>query len=755
MRADVQESEPSMKGWVWLLAIFVFAILARSLDVVRVFVGDDEVVFAAGDAYYHARRAFYSFLEFPGWLRFDSCINHPDGAHVPHPPLLDWATAALARGLGDSRAVFERTAAWVPVGFASASVFPIYALGRYVASPLVGRLAAFLYAALPISVNYGQLGNFDHHAPAGFFGACLVWLYVRILGGARVGLGKWVALIILRLALMLTWNGSLLYLLPGDAALLFAAVHKGGVRNLRELALAAFATCVVAWPLAVFLGRSDGDAAFLVVEFSRLHGLVYGALAVLCCVLAISFARWPAMTSRQHWIGLVLVALPITFACFSIPGVSEGLGAGLGFLGAADGYTETVVEQLPLFWGHGRYSLWVGTVRMGLFAFAIPLVPIAMVAMSRRACSPPVALYLAGWTLMIGFLAVGQVRYFHDFAPAGCVGLAWLVIRCADLEVLRRFWPASRNSLAFFISIVLLAPAVVGFYFPTASLLWHALQGELGHVDRALLSVPGSQVRFAQLVDEVTGEEGRCAAGYGEAPAYGVLAHVGLGHVLHYSAGRATPADPFGPYIGEKNFRAVEAFWNATGEARALDILDRLGTPWVATAADAIPRSVLSIAHRLHEQDGSFVDGAAALGQLRLVTEGPTGGLAMATLFGDEREQFAPYKLFERVAGAQLELRGPPGQQLTAELPLKTPSGRRFVYRAVARANASGIARLRVPYANPRDRPRVRLDQPVERVTALGPYAMRAGARRFRVHVSEAQVREGETVPVAAFETLD
>ena len=195
-----------MKGWVWLLAIFVFAILARSLDVVRVFVGDDEVVFAAGDAYYHARRAFYSFLEFPGWLRFDSCINHPDGAHVPHPPLLDWATAALARGLGDSRAVFERTAAWVPVGFASASVFPIYALGRYVASPLVGRLAAFLYAALPISVNYGQLGNFDHHAPAGFFGACLVWLYVRILGGARVGLGKWVALIFLRLAFMMPGN---------------------------------------------------------------------------------------------------------------------------------------------------------------------------------------------------------------------------------------------------------------------------------------------------------------------------------------------------------------------------------------------------------------------------------------------------------------------------------------------------------------------------------------------------------------------
>ena len=124
----------------------------------------------------------------------------------------------------------------------------------------------------------------------------------------------------------------------------------------------------------------------------------------------------------------------------------------------------------------------------------------------------------------------------------------------------------------------------------------------------------------------------------------------------------------------------------------------------------------------------------------------------MSRMFGDDRESFAPYKLFEFVRGATIEVRIQPGEQLTLELPLKTPSGRRFVYRAVGRADAGGRARLRVPYANPRERRQRILDERVTRVEALGPYQLRAGERRFWAHASEEEIQRGAVVQAREIE---
>ena len=60
------------------------------------------VVFAIGDAYYHAHRALVSFVDFPRFLAFDPCLNWPDGAAVPYPPLFDLVSAGLARVFSDS-----------------------------------------------------------------------------------------------------------------------------------------------------------------------------------------------------------------------------------------------------------------------------------------------------------------------------------------------------------------------------------------------------------------------------------------------------------------------------------------------------------------------------------------------------------------------------------------------------------------------------------------------------------------------------
>ena len=758
MNADLQDTKPGARFWFCLFAVFALAVMARSLDYQRVLLPDGEVVFAVGDAFYHARRALFSFLQFPDLLLFDPCINYPDGARIPHPPLLDWLTAAIARGFGSEIATFERVAAWIPVFLTSAAVVPIAALGARLASRSVGLLAAALYGLLPICINYGQLGNFDHHAPAGLLGACLVLLYVKALDHAALGqpLARvMAALVLFRLLMMLTWSGSLLYLLPGDAGLVLAAAWSRDRALLRAAAMSAAATALFAWPIVSALSKGATHALFIGVELSFFHVLIYAACALLCAAHNAVLGLRPQALDRTSLMFLIALAVPIALASLMLPGAFAGLQSALGFLVASDGYTETVVEQLPIFWGNGDFSLAIAHLRMGWFVYLIPVVPMAFLRLLHPARQGHAGRFLVGWSVLFGFLAVRQVRYGHDFAAVGCVGFAILIFAAAEALADRIERPPVRNMLAGLLAAGLLLPTVPGFYAPVVELVWHGMRGDLADTDRALLSVAGSQLRFAQLVRRASDASGLCAADAVEVPEYGVLAHVGLAHALHYSGMRATPADPFGPYIGRTNFTAVRDFMDAQVEARAAAIMRRLATRYVATAANAVPAPRLSMARRLHENDGSWVDGSPHLGRFRLVTEGPRGGLAISQLFGDEREASSPYKLFELVPGATIELQIEPHTQMTAELPLKTPSGRLFSYRAVARADANGRARIRVPYANPRDRPRSKLAQRVDYLEVLGPYRVRVGKREFRIHITEDEIQNAAAIRALNFEVVE
>jgi hypothetical protein len=99
-------------------------------------------------------------------------------------------------------------------------------------------------------------------------------------------------------------------------------------------------------------------------------------------------------------------------------------------------------------------------------------------------------------------------------------------------------------------------------------------------------------------------------------------------------------------------------------------------------------------------------------------------------------EPLIPYKLFERVAGALLEVDAAPGDDVRAQLVLETPTGRRLLYRARARADATGVASLRVAYPTTSDGP----------VRALGPYTIHAGGHRLSAEVPEDAVRTGTVV---------
>jgi len=284
------------------------------------------------------------------------------------------------------------------------------------------------------------------------------------------------------------------------------------------------------------------------------------------------------------------------------------------------------------------------------------------------------------------------------------------------------------------VGVILWLTALPRYFVPLAEPTLAFLRGELAGVDRALLSIEGTQQRFAETVAAATPGPG-CDAAAG--PAYGILAHPAIGHALHWAASRATPADPFGPYIGRENYLAVRRFFETPSEQEGLALAERLRTPFVATAEEG-GTSVASLAQRLHREDGSASATQPHVERLRLVTEGPRGGVPMSVAFETEVRATPPYKLWAVVAGALLEVPAAPGEEVRARLPLATPTGRRFVFEARGTAGADGVARLRVPYPSPSRGP----------VRARGAWRVRAGTRAWAMAVSERAVAKGERIGV-------
>jgi hypothetical protein len=137
--------------------------------------------------------------------------------------------------------------------------------------------------------------------------------------------------------------------------------------------------------------------------------------------------------------------------------------------------------------------------------------------------------------------------------------------------------------------------------------------------------------------------------------------------------------------------------------------------------------------------------------RFRLVTEGPPGGLPLWTSFPSAAPPRGtiPYKLFEIVEGAVLEVSAAPGDVVRAALELATPIGRRLRFVAAARADGDGAARLRVPYPTEPNGAMAAAEGPA-RVHATGPYRVEVGGISHVISVGEEDVRSGAAIRVGA-----
>ncbi|MDE0887164.1 MAG: glycosyltransferase family 39 protein [Myxococcota bacterium] len=729
---------------VGLALLMILALAVRALGFEYVFVGD-EVVFPPADAQYHLRRAYYTFVNFPAVLLFDPYINYPGGAPVPWPPLFDFLLGGFARLLADDPRGFETVAAWSGPVCALVTLVPIYAAGRLLGSRGAGLAAALCYAVLPVSVTFSRVGNPDHHAAVAMLGA---WLLLACLGLGNASVSNsrvrsWgVLLALAQFGLLLTWHGSLLYLAIANALLLATSIAGGGRRGLLAQAGAALA-CGLALVPVVILSPSPLGGMFSSIALSWLHVLATLAVALVAAGLWASEAKRGEMPRARRLVIVVCGALVLGGVGLVVPEIREGLRPAFQFLSQTDQVGAITGEQNALFGlAPGKHG--TDPVRAwGWFAYTIPFAPWLVLWLwaspgpARRSWA---ALgILGGWTLFFAALTLDQRRYGNDFGPAFSVlfGLAALNLvgrwrRDAAWGIRGRLLRASAVCALLF---AFLWPVGVGLYAPRAQASWAALEPDAVPGLGASRSVASTLARFMADVRRATPDTG----GYllpGTEPEYGILAHANLGHALQYGARRATATDPFWWYIGPENWEASFSFLAAQEEAEALAWASILRGRYVLTHAEEEMRSV---AGQLHHHDGSVQPGRTALGRFRLVVEAPRGGRSLGEIFRPRVGESVPYKLFEIVSGAGIRVTTAPGERVDLSLELRSNRGRRFTYRASARANDRGEALLRVPYATD---PSARLSEP-SFTRPRGLYRIETRDRVAALGVSESDVLEG------------
>ncbi len=714
-----------MKRALWILCLVLVALtafFARSVQHRRVqLAGSESWITTDPDSLHQLRRIERVFEEGLPVAEFDPLESWPRGSAIPAPPYYPLvayvALAPFAPSDAAERHVWlERAACWLPALFGVLSALAAAWAARALLGDAAGLFAGLCFAVAPGAIQRSCVGNGDYHS----WSTLLAILQLGLLGAAcargvledrRRALAWGAALGVLHGLAIGSWTPALIQLVVTDAVLgLWIVAH---VRTARFSALALFGIALHVVALLVLLPAVLASPwrqsePWMLVNLSWAHAAyMLIAAAVFLPLFHRSTASWRA---RYPWI--VLTALlglgGALFASGAGPGAA--LREAFAWLGAETTFMGQVAESAPLV---GAGAGWKVTLFLG---FGAVIAPLAFLALVRRA-----------WR---------ESR--HDLA-VGCVALlafgtmAALQMRFAELAVLPlalACWSLVPQSLSTrALALALAAVAALGF---------HA-QGVSSTVRRFVNDPP--------FGDSVAKRAARRSADWlrtNARPDECVLALWGQGHAITWAARLPIVASPYGSYVGEEEFLDSFRFFAAREPESAEALLERRDVHYVLATSD------------LDEQWGSIARAAGAdpsadglrgslvprlqlqaepLGFLRLVHVPPEVDERRARAGSGPREPGG--LLYERVAGARVEVRGTPGEVLEVGATLRCGNWT-LPYRARAVVGADGVARLRVPYSDA-GAGDVRLD---------GGLQARLGARPLALRVSESAVLSGALVRV-------
>ncbi len=733
-------SPPSLGIVAGVLLACAAGLLLRATPLPSVFASDGSIILGVDDSFFHARRALYTFENFPAILELDHYLAYPRGAAQPSPPLHDWLIAGVARLLGDDLRTFERVAAWI--GPLLGALLPLAAfwIAGSLASARVALLASWIAAGLPAGVVLTSLGNCDHHATVALLVSFWVAASLRELrlSGPQLFVHGLVQATIIA-ALVFTWSGSLLYLGIGEAARL-AVILVCRPRAERLFALAAselLAAAVVSAWLSSTAAPLGG--AFTSQTLSWLHVVALVSLAAFAAALGVLERVRPVARATTRLGRSLLVGACLAVPSLVLPEIRDALATGVGFIGKTDLWSAHNPEQQSLFERLPRALGVAPTTRFGYLVYAVPLLPLLVGVLGYRATleARDRWLLIFLWMLPLCALAVSQIRYATDLAALAAVGFA-LLLNEGRQWLARGVGRTSAMVGSIALGLALLSPVYFHFSSRVIGMATHLLGKEDAGVKRRL-RIGETNYRFARMTRDVTPE----TSGFLDAtqlPEYGLLVPPGRGHVFTYVARRPVPANNLGPYLDAELYQRAQSFYGVEHAKRALELLEALQVRYFVTALNTARRGSFAAAVHRFNDGSALAPNRASTGRIRLVSQGPVNGSPFLLLGPPERRMEVPaYKLFEVVAGAVLVGQAAPSATVTAELDLTTPLGP-IRYRASQRADAEGRFRLRVPYASVSSR------AGAPGVGALGRWRVSHGGNHLEVDVAELDVTAGREV---------
>ena len=779
-----------------LVALLGLAWAARTSNRAQVFTPDG-VVLGEFDPYYHVWRVFQTLRDYPRVPVFDPAMNFPKGAVVIWPPLFDLGIATAARlaglGPGDVEAV-ERLACHVPPLLGALSVLPVFFLARrLLGDPRWALLATAVFAFTPIHAWYSRLGFVDHHVAVTLAQVLMLLAFLRGIDafrdGASAGAGRRLAAVAAgaaSLALgLLVWNGFVFFVFLLDLALLAALVVERD-REGSRLWLLGLASHLPAALLVIPFVRevvARSGQPFSPLTLSWLEVVALAAFAAVCGLDGLRrAARGRGASERAQ---RAVLAGPLAGAGLVLLWFLPRLTQGFQWLAASDTFMASVVESGSSLVTNGQLDLVHPFAWLTGFYLAMPVALLLLLGDVRRAGGRDPArllLLVAGGLLFT--MSVVQRRFGEPFAPLQAVLAADLLRRLAAALTARLQArpapgpePATRRerraarakreaasapagaggpaSQALPVAAVAVGLALLGAFATSLD-----TYGEAARADGRYAAE--NRADLLKLARELDRREGPTPVGV--ARREGILTQWDLGHRALYVTHAPVVANNFGLHIGQDSWEDAARFFLMQDEAEAVKLLEARQARFVVTDWDLNMAQLLvgyvggrpgDYFEAVRDAQGSgtvmkpaftrtlyFRMGSRHAGSLG-VSEYPGGKKQVIEplhhfrlLFETSaREPVRALRVYERVAGARLVVRGAPPAGLRVSYEWRSPEGQPHRWVAAAEVR-DGRAEAVLPYSS--ELPSAG-QQGAWRVE--GP-----DGRAAELRVSEADVQSGGTV---------
>lgn len=703
------------------------------------------------DSQYHVRRVERA-LDEGTVAETDARLNAPEGSAIPWPPYYTRLLAATLRPFlpDDGRAEWleRKVASAACVASVLGSLLALLIAWKLAGAP-AGVAAGLLHALNGAAIEYGKLGNGDHHAFVSLSSAlvlALVSLGLRecvlreprraaLFGGlagavAGLALGSWVAALILIACVQLTLG-----------ALLFVHARKS-LPGLGSLAVAFHAGALLVALPAILSSPWTASHPWIVVNLSWFH-LAYLAAGTLVFVPLLVLRASDGMRRSLPWAAVALVLASFALIAWSDAAPARGIREGFEWVSRVDSFMARIGESQALV----REGDFGPLVR--LLGFAVFLLPLAWLSLVRGTWQG--RLEFLPWLVasaVLGAQALGQARFAEGLALPLAVVLGLALERWCDSSALRRL--PGRAALPAVVAVALCWPALA------RSVERWPLRNEAARFERP--SALG-----ARLGLEWIGSQAELVAGET------VLALWSHGHAIERIAARGSLATNFGSYVGEQGFRASPELLLTEDEDTLVRRMEELRVRFALVDSD-LPNALNTLLDGVDasrraryveagsERGGSvrpewfltfgaraMFDGAVfgplgsdarALSRLRLVWIAPLRDPARA--LRGPRDLAPAAWVWERVAGARVEALGQPGETLEVALSVSQPGGAQLEWRDRAIVGADGVARLVVPYAT----------DATNGALGAARLSARIAGRAVSGTIAERAVLSGESVPL-------